>query len=237
MKKLLLIAIITMTFNLLVSAQTTPDAFQKLTKLRAQIENLLRDGHREQSLKVVEGITDKEALEQPDFYNIKALVHLNFNDFAKADENYQMAFDKMLTSVEIDMLSCTGFTEVLEMDILLSPEVTIWKYESLIKLNQRRQNDYKSRNMLKNLEPLNLKGTDNLSKLKEDVLFCSAKSYLSDKSLKVAANSNPTATALENINIVLKLNPNRADAYKVRAKIYRKLGKKDLAEADEKKVK
>lgn len=238
MKKLLFIAIITFLFNIFGTAQKTPDAFQKLTKLRTQIEKLLREGHQEQALKVVEGINEKEALEQPEFYNIKALVYLYAKDFAGADENYQKAFEKMFSSVEIDMLNCSSMmAETINADILPAPEVTLWKYESLIKINQRRQNDYESRSLLKYLEPVNLTGMEKMSRLKEDLLLCSAKSYLSPKMVAVTANSDPIQTALEHINIVIKLNPNRHEAYKVRAKIYRKLGKISEAEADEKRVK
>lgn len=235
MKNLLFIAILTFVLAGFSNAQKTPDAFEKLAKLRTQIEKLLRDGHQAQALKVVEGINEKEALEQPEFYNIKALVYLSQNDFAKADENYQKAFDLAVTSVEIDMLNCNSLmAQTIDADVLLMPELTLWKYESIIKINNRRQDDYEKRSLLKNLEPLNLKGTEELPKLKEDMMFCSAKSLLKGKSATLI--TTPTETALENLNIVIRLNPTRTDAYLERAKAYRKLGKNDLAEADEKKA-
>ena len=95
MKKLLFIAIITIIFNALALAQNEKREYpyEKIAKLRIQIEKLLKKGETKKALQILDELKDEEVRKESDFHVIKADIYLKDKNFEKANDYFQIAFD------------------------------------------------------------------------------------------------------------------------------------------------
>lgn len=113
-------------------------------------------------------------------YNFRQFV--NFQIY-----NYQIDFDKQRETIKMFMADCRfpedsmmseQLSSALDNDKLFSTKASVILYENIVRTNQRRQKEYDNFGLTKYLYPLNIKGFEDLSELREDVLLCLAKTYL-----------------------------------------------------------
>lgn len=227
MKKLLVIALIICIFNTLAFTQKGKN-FSEAKKLsdiyRPKIEKLLSKGKIAEAKNSFESITTKDALIESEYFELKGLLSLAEKDFSKADENYQLAFDKQRETIKMFMADCRfpedsmlaeQLNPALDNDKLFSPKATVILYENIVRTNQRRQKEYDNFGLTKYLYPLNLNGFEELKKLREDVLLCSAKTYL-QKDYTPILDEKPLELALEYAELVMKSSPIRLKAVEIR---------------------
>lgn len=229
MKKLLFIAIITIIFNALALAQNEKREYpyEKIAKLRTQIEKLLKKGETQKALQTLDELKDDEIRKESDFHLIKADVFLKDKNFEQANDYFQIAFDfEMLDFFNQYNLCRNSFGGIFE-NTFMSCDLAIRSYHKLAKINVKRQQDFEKVDAVQYLFPFNLKRSEELTPMYGDILIYRASAYLDTKNYQ---------QAIEYLSIALKRTYGTAMIYRLRAKAYRGLGKNDLAEADEKKV-
>lgn len=237
MKKLLFIVSIIFIVNALAFGQKGKN-FSEAKKIsdiyRPKIEKLLSQGKPAEAKKVFQSITHKEAVTEPEYFELKGLISLAEKDFAKADENYQIAFDKQREAIKVFMADCKFLEDAMfkdqlsfstDDDKLFSPKATVIIYENIVRTNQRRQKEYDNFGLTKYMYPLNLKGFEELGKMREDILLCSAKTYLRSDYSPIAGE-NPLELALEYAELVINSNLLREKAIEIRDEANRRLKEK-----------
>lgn len=225
MKRFLLISILTFILSGFAAAQKTPTSSQKFVKLRTQIGKLLQAGYKQQALKVVEGITDEEVLKESEFYSLKAKVYLSVNNFEKADQYFQNAFDFEMISMFTNLSLCGNSYLSQIQNTFMSCDLAFFSYQKLMKINIQRLQEFEKAQAIQYLSSFNLKYSEELDQMFEDILFYRGAAFVQTKKYK---------EAVESLSLVIKRNPKRLFVYKERAEAYQGLGKNDLAEADEK---
>lgn len=230
MKRLLFIAIISFILNGLIFAQNDKREYpyEKIARLRTQIEKLLKKGETKKALQILDETKDQDVQKESDFYLLKADVLFKAKDFEKANDYFQTAFDfEMLEFFNQYNLCRNSFGGIFE-NTFMSCDLAINSYKKLSKINVKRQQDFEKADAVQYLLPFNLKRSEELTPMFGDILFYRGSAYLDTKNYE---------KAVEFLTLALKRNPKNILAYNRRAKAFRGLNKNDLAEADENKVK
>lgn len=230
MKKLLFIAVFTIILNGLTFAQNEKREypFEKISKLRTQIEQLLQKGETKKALQTLDELKDEEVRKESDFYIIKADVYLSEKNFEKANDYFQTAFDfEMLAFFNQYNLCRNSFGGMFE-NTFMSCDLAIHSYNKLAKISVKRQQDFEKADAVQYLFPFNLKRSEELTPMLGDILIYRGSAYLDTKNYE---------KAVEFLSIALRRNYSTAMIYRLRAKAYRGLGKITEAEADENKAK
>lgn len=227
MKKLLFIAIITLICNGLAFAQNDKREYpyEKIAKLRTQINKLLQKGDTKNALRVLDELKDEEIRKESEFYVIKAEVYFKAKDFENANEYFQTAFDfEMLEFFNQYNLCRDSYTGTNEDQVsCLSANLS---YKKLAKINLKRQQEFITADVIQYLVPFNLKRSEELTPMFGDILYYRSWAFV---------KRNKYAEAVELLSLTIRCCPYIKAAFNLRAKAYRALGKNDLAEADEEK--
>lgn len=230
MKRLLLISILTIILCNLVFSQTEPKriyAYEKIAKLKTQIQKLLKKGETKKALKTLDDLKDEEVRKESDFYVIKAEIFLKEKNFEQANDYFQSAFDFELLEFFNQYNLCRNSSGGMFENTFMSCDLAIFSYKKLAKINIKRQQELEKADAIQYLLPFNLKRSEELKPMFEDILLWRGSAYIDTKNYD---------KAVEFLSLVIKQIPNKFAAHKLRAKAYRGLGKIDLAEADEKKA-
>lgn len=230
MKKLLFIAITTIILNGLTFAQNAKREYpyEKIAKLRTQIEKLLKKDETKKALQILEDLKDEEIRKESDYFVIKVDVFLKEKNFDKANDYFQTAFDfEMLEFFNQYNLCRNSFGGTFE-NTFMSCDLAIHSYNKLAKINVKRQQEFEKADAAQYLFPFNLKRSEELTPMFGDILMYRGSAYLETKNYD---------KAIEYLSIALKRTYATAILYRLRAKAYRGLGKIAEAEADEEKTK
>lgn len=229
MKKLLFIAIITIILNGLALAQNTKHEYpyEKIAKLRSQIGKLLNKGETKKALQTLDELKDEEVRKESEFYTIKAEVFLKDKNFEQANDYFQSAFDFEMLEFFNQYNLCRNSSGGMFENTFMSCDLAIFSYKKLAKINIKRQQELEKADAIQYLLPFNLKRSEELKPMFEDLLLWRGSAYLDTKNYD---------KAVEFLSLLIKQIPNKFAAHKLRAKAYRGLGKNDLAEADEKRA-
>jgi Tfp pilus assembly protein PilF len=230
MKKLFFIAIILINLNGLTFAQNDSSEYpyEKIARLRTQIDELLNKGETKKALQLLDDFKDEEVRKKSDFYLIKADVFLKDEDFEKANDYFQTAFDFEMLDFFTQYNLCRNAFSGIVQNIYLSCDFAIESYKKLSKINIKRQQEFEKSAAVQYLFPFNLKRSEELTPMFGDILIYRASAYLDTKNYD---------KAVEFLSIALKRNYSTPMIYRLRAKAYRGLGKITEAEADEEKLK
>jgi Tfp pilus assembly protein PilF len=229
MRNLLLIAIFTMILNGLAVAQTAKREYpyEKIARLRTQIEILLQKNETKKALQYLDELKDDEIRKESEFYLIKAEVFLKEKNFEQANEYFQSAFDFEMLDFFIQYNLCrSSFASMFE-NTFMSCDLAINSYKKLARINVKRQQELEKADAVQFMLPFNLKRSEELKPMFEDILLWRGSAYLDTKNYE---------RAVEFLTLAIKQDPTKFLAHKLRAKAYRGLGKNDLAEADERKA-
>ncbi len=226
MKKLLFIALISCVFSSLAYTQNEPKReypFEKIKKLRTQIEKLLQKGDTKNALRILDELKDEEVRKESEFYVIKAEVYFKDKNFEQANEYFQTAFDfemlQFFNQYNLCRNSYIGTNK--DSDSCLSANIS---YKKLAKINLRRQQEFIIADVIQYLVPFNLKRSEELTPMFGDILYYRSSAFVKSKKY---------AEAIELLSLTIRCCPYIKAAYSLRAKAYRALGKNDLAEKDE----
>ncbi|HRH41276.1 MAG TPA: hypothetical protein PKY82_06485 [Pyrinomonadaceae bacterium] len=229
MKQLLFIAIITIILSVLALAQPNKQEYpyEKIAKLRTQIERLLNKGETKKALQTLDELKDEEVRKESEFYVMKAEIFLKDKNFEQANSYFQTAFDFEMLEFFNKYNLCRDSSGGMFENTFMSCDLAIFSYKKLAKINIKRQQELEKADAIQYLLPFNLKRSEELKPMFEDILLWRGSAYLDTKNYD---------KAVEFLSLLIKQIPNKFAAHKLRAKAYRGLGKNDLAEADEKRA-
>jgi tetratricopeptide (TPR) repeat protein len=205
--------------------QTAPKGKAGIETLRAEIQKLLKKGDTEKALQILDATKDDKISQNFEFYLLKAEVFLTAKNFEKALDYYQTAFDFEMLSLFTNLNFCKNAYPSPMQNPFMSCDLAFFSYQNLVKLNIKSQQDFINAGQIQNLSPFNLKRSEELDEMLEDILFYRGAAFVQLKKFD---------EAVESLSIVIRRNPKRLFVYNERAAAFRGLGKNDLAEQDEK---
>ncbi len=196
--------------------------------LRENVQNLLKKGDTKTALQILEATKNEAILKNYEFYLLKAEVFLKARDFEKANDYFQAAFDFEMVSMFTDLEFCKSSYLTQFQNAFMKCDFAFFSYQNLSKINIKRHQDFAGANAMQYLSPFNIKYSEELDAMLEDILFYRGAAFV---------QTNNFSEAVEYLSIVIKRNPRRLFAHKERAAAFRGLGKTAEAEADENKEK
>ena len=196
--------------------------------LRENVQNLLKKGDTKNALQILDATKNEAILKNHEFYLLKADVFMKARDFDKANDYFQAAFDFEMVSMFTDLEFCKSSYLTQFQNSFIKCDFAFFSYENLSNINAKRHQDFEKADAMQYLSPFNLKRSEELDAMLEDILFYRGAAFV---------QTNNFNEAVEYLSLVIKRNPRRLFAHKERAAAFRGLGKIAEAEADEKKEK
>lgn len=196
--------------------------------LRENVQNLLKKGNTKKALQILNEVKDETILKNHELYLLKADVFMKDKNFDQANENFQKAFDIEMLSMFTDLEFCKSSYLTQFQNAFMKCDFAFFSYENLSKINAKRHQDLTKANAVKYISPFNLKRSEELDAMLEDILFYRGAAFV---------QTGKFSEAVEYLSLVIKRDPRRIFVYKERAAAYRGLGKTAEADADEKKEK